>query len=102
MSAFNTWMSQQDPEQKINYGLTLMSAGACAAILILFFLTPSHDEVSARNRVKQRNHQRDRIECVAKGGLLGEGGWTQDDGYSICHAVDSIIVLDGPREKYDG
>ena len=97
---FTTWLFMLDHEQKMNYGLTLMAIGTVALILILFFLGAPHDEVQARNRVDQRNHQRDRIECTSKGGLLGQGGWTQDDGYSICHVVDSLIVLNGPRETY--
>lgn len=98
MNAFSTWMSQQDPDQKMNIGMTLIIVSAIAFILILFLNTPNWGEVEERNRLSQRNHKRDRIECESKGGLLGQGGWTQDDGYSICHAVDSFIVLNGPRE----
>lgn len=97
---FLLWVMGTEHEQKINYGLAMISGSACAIILIFLFLSPSRDEVLARNRVDQRNHQRDRVECTSKGGLLGEPGYLRESVYSVCHDVDSLITLTGDRELY--
>lgn len=83
--------------QKIDYIIALVIAAIIA--MIFFSGTPGRSS-SDKNGVDQRNHKRDRIECESKGGFLGQGGWTQDSGYSICHDVDSLIVLNGPREEH--
>ena len=64
---------------------------------LVFILWPYDEFSSERNGVDQRNHRRDRIECEAKGGLLG--GPARD---VTCFDVDSIIPLVGVREKYKG
>lgn len=84
----------------VNYGITITLSIVVIAILIfsLSYGEPNYD----RNAVDQRNHKRDRIECESAGGFLGEGGYSRKGTvYSVCHDVDSLIVLNGAREFYN-
>lgn len=76
-------------------------ASVVGTIIIASFLLEPARSNSDRNAVDQRNHKRDRIECESAGGFLGESGYNRSESiYSICHDVDSLIVLNGAREKY--
>ena len=92
-------MTKMRHDQTINHGITIALGIVVIVILTLFLV---HDEPDNTHlAVDLRNHKRDTIECQASGGFLGTAGYNRQESiYSVCHDVDSLIVLNGEREKY--